>query len=91
MIVGRFRIVNEKGLHARAATQFVKAATQFKAEISVARNGNAAKANGKSVMSLLTLAAPRGTEIEIIANGEDATEALAALGGLVERGFGEVS
>lgn len=83
----RFTICNEKGLHARAATQFVKVASTFRSEVTVFRN--AAVANGKSVMSLLILAAPRGSQIEIETSGEDAGEALTALGQLVELGFGE--
>jgi phosphocarrier protein HPr len=82
-----FTICNEKGLHARAATQFVKVASQFESDVTVLRDG--ARANGKSVMSLLILAAARGSEIEVITSGSDAAEAIEALGALIERGFGE--
>jgi len=82
-----FQICNDKGLHARAATLFVKTASQFQSDIQVFRGST--KANGKSIMSLLILAAPKGSEIEIEASGEDALTAVEALGELVCNGFGE--
>jgi phosphocarrier protein HPr len=80
-------LVNRKGLHARAATQFVKVAAQFNATVKVAHNG--ATADGKSVMRLLILAAPVGSRIDLEVVGDDAEAALAALTTLIERGFGE--
>lgn len=82
-----FQICNDKGLHARAATLFVKQASQFESEIEVFRGDT--KANGKSIMSLLILAAPKGAEIEIQASGHDSQAAVTALGKLVCDGFGE--
>ncbi len=82
-----FTICNEKGLHARAATQFVKTASSYDSQINVYRG--TISANGKSIMSLLILAAPKGSTIEIEATGGDANEAVTALGDLVNRGFGE--
>ncbi|MBI2981073.1 MAG: HPr family phosphocarrier protein [Deltaproteobacteria bacterium] len=82
-----FKIKNELGLHARAAALFVKAASKFRAEISI-RKG-AQKVNGKSIMGLLMLAAGRGTEIQLAANGPDAPQAVEELGGLIENRFGE--
>lgn len=80
-------IVNELGLHARAAALFVKEANKFDSEIIVIKDG--AKADGKSIMSLMMLAAPKGSTLEIIARGDDSTEAINILKSLVENKFGE--
>ncbi len=82
-----FEIVNEKGLHARAATRFVKTAAKFDSTINVYRGDTAA--NGKSIMSLLILAAPRGSTLVVEADGSDAAHAVEALGELIRGGFGE--
>jgi phosphocarrier protein len=81
-------IVNDLGLHARAAAKFVPAAGRFAARIRVARAGR--EMDGKSIMGLLLLAAARGSSITITADGPDESDALAALCALVERGFDEV-
>lgn len=83
----RVRIVNELGLHARPAAAFVKVAGRFKAEISVARDEMVV--NGKSIMGVMTLAAERGSELSIRAEGDDAEAAAAALAELVSNGFHE--
>ena len=80
-------IVNDKGLHARAATVFVKMAAGFQANVTV--NRGATTANGKQIMMLLILAAPKGSTITIQTEGTDAGAAMAALGELVDSGFGE--
>jgi phosphocarrier protein len=80
-------IANQRGLHARAAARFVKTASQFDAEITVARNG--VEVSGLSIMGLMTLAAGPGSEIELQARGVEAAPALAALAALVEGGFDE--
>jgi phosphocarrier protein len=80
-------IINELGLHARAAAMFVKEANKFDCEITVIKDG--IKAEGKSIMSLMMLAAPKGSTLEIIANGSDSEEAINALKALVENKFGE--
>lgn len=80
-------IVNEKGLHARAAAMFVKVAGQFDADISVERNGQSV--SGISIMGLMMLAASRGTTIQIKAAGADAPIAVKALTDLVADGFYE--
>lgn len=84
---GRFEIKNRLGMHARAAAEFVQLANKFDAEIRV-RKGDV-EANGKSIMSILTLAALQGETIEVAASGVDCQEALDALGGLIEGRFGE--
>jgi phosphocarrier protein len=82
-------IANPLGLHARAAARFVHAASAFASRIRV-RSGSR-EMDGKSIMGLLLLAAARGTTITITADGSDEAEAIAALRGLVERGFEDVS
>lgn len=80
-------IVNQRGLHARAAARFVELARKFQAEVTVARDG--AEVSGLSIMGLMMFAAALGSKIEIRAKGIDAAAALAALTGLVEAGFHE--
>jgi phosphocarrier protein len=80
-------VVNQLGMHARAAARFVHLATRFEAQIKVARD--AREMDGKSIMGLLLLAAARGTSLTITAEGADETEAIAALSALVQSGFGE--
>jgi len=82
-------VVNQLGLHARAAARFVHLATKFQAHVRVAR---AAKVmDGKSIMGILLLAAGRGTSLLITAEGDDEEAAVTALAELVESGFGEES
>ena len=80
-------VVNQLGMHARAAARFVHLATKYASQIKVARD--AREMDGKSFMGLLLLAAARGTSITISASGADEAEAIAALSALVESGFGE--
>jgi phosphocarrier protein len=80
-------IKNELGLHARAAAQFVQVANKFGAEITVSKDGE--EVNGKSILSLMMLAAPIGSEIVIKAEGDDAIEVLNMLIELIDNKFGE--
>lgn len=82
-------IRNRLGLHARAAARFVHTATRYTSQIRVARGGRAM--DGKSIMGILLLAAAHGASITISADGPDEAEAVDALCGLVEGGFGEES
>jgi len=82
-----FDILNRLGLHARAAAQLVRLANGFASEIHVIKDGMVV--NGKSIMGVLMLAAPKDTKILIRAFGVDAEEALAAIGELIARKFGE--
>lgn len=84
---GTFEIVNELGLHARAATRLVQLATQFSAEIQLEKDGQTA--NGKSVMGVLLLCGQKGSSVKITASGQDAEQAVEALGGLIRDRFGE--
>ncbi len=80
-------IVNERGLHARAAVKFVKCAARFKAEIVVAKDGTAV--SGRSIMGLLMLAAAPGCTLRISAEGPEAAPAVDALSRLVADKFDE--
>ena len=80
-------VVNELGMHARAAAKFVHQAVRFEARVRVAARGR--EVDGKSIMGLLLLAAARGTSITVKAEGSDEEEAVEALSALVSSGFGE--
>jgi len=80
-------IRNRMGLHARPAAEVVKVAGTFQAEISLGKDG--AWVNGKSIMGVLTLAAERGSEVKVRAEGDDAEEAAEAMVKCLEREFGE--
>jgi phosphocarrier protein len=84
---GIFTIRNNLGLHARAAAQFVKKASEYKSDVWVEKDGN--KVNGKSIMGLLMLACPLGTKLRVMIDGPDAEEAFDDLRRLIEDGFGE--
>ena len=80
-------VANRLGLHARPASLFVRTASRFAAEISVANAGTVG--DGRSVLGLLTLAAGQGTTLEVTASGADAPEALEAIEHLFLTRFGE--
>lgn len=84
---GTFTIVNRLGLHARAAAQLVQTANRFTANVHVEKEGE--EVNGKSIMGILMLAAPKGSSIKITVSGDDADEAYRELAALIEDGFGE--
>lgn len=80
-------IVNELGMHARAAANFVKVANKYSSEIIVEKDG--VSANGKSIMGVMMLAASKGSKIKVIAEGKDAKDSLEALEKLIKDKFGE--
>ena len=80
-------VVNQLGLHARAAARFVHLATRFHSQIRVGRDTKVM--DGKSIMGILLLAAARGTTVTISADGPDERDAVEALAQLVASGFGE--
>ena len=80
-------ISNRLGLHARPAMAFVELAGTFKAAVTVCRDQQAV--DGKSIMQMMMLAATKGTELLVKADGPDAEEACAALKKLVDSGFDE--
>lgn len=82
-----YRIVNKLGLHARPAARLVQTANGYQSEITIEREGQTA--NAKSIMGVLMLAAALGTELRLVAEGDDAEAALDALGAMIQDGFGE--
>jgi phosphocarrier protein len=80
-------VVNQLGMHARAAAKFVHLAARFSANVRVGRDHR--EMDGKSIMGILLLAAARGSTITITAEGADEREAVDALVALVQSGFGE--
>jgi phosphocarrier protein len=80
-------VVNQLGMHARAAAKFVHLAARFQSEVRVKRE--AREMDGKSIMGILLLAAARGSVIVISAEGADERDAVDALSALVASGFGE--
>lgn len=78
---------HEVGLHARPAAVFVLTAAKFSSDIAVSHGERTA--NAKSILTVLTLGAHKGAEIKVVATGDDADEALAALDELVNSNFGE--
>ena len=82
-----FTIRNRLGLHARAAAQLVQTANRFRSDVTVSKDG--VEVNGKSIMGILMLAAAQGSQISVMAQGDDAEQALATIGRLIDDGFGE--
>ena len=82
------KVVNPLGLHARAAAKFVHLASSYAASVRVAKGGR--EMDGKSIMGLLLLSAAQGSTVTISVDGADEDAAIAALCGLVERGFDEL-
>ncbi len=80
-------ICNAKGLHARASAKFVQTASRFKSKITVTKDGQSV--TGTSIMGLMMLAAGRGTELELTAEGDDAHDAMVAICELISNKFGE--
>ncbi len=80
-------IENELGLHARPSALFVKTTNRFKSNIAVEKGGESV--NGKSIMGLMMLAAGKGTKLKIIAEGQDAAEAIAAIEEIFRKKFNE--
>ncbi|MCA9656135.1 MAG: HPr family phosphocarrier protein [Myxococcales bacterium] len=85
---GDLEIVNDLGLHARAASKLVKVANDFNAEVFVGHAGR--EVNGKSILGVLMLACAKGSTISVRCEGPQADEAYAAIGDLVRDGFGEM-
>ena len=81
------KIVNQRGLHARAAAKFVQCAGQFRAEITVSRDGTTVP--GLSIMGLLMLGATPGSTIVVSATGPEADSAVSALSRLIADKFDE--
>ena len=87
MISRDFTISNRLGLHARPSAQLTQTASRFGAEVHIARNGR--RVNAKSIMGVMMLAAGQGSTVTVEAEGEDAEQAVQAIGRLIDEGFGE--
>lgn len=87
MIERPLEIVNERGLHARAAARFVKLVGSFKSKVTVSKDGNTV--SGDSIMGLMMLAAATGSVITLVVDGPDETAAAEAIAALVADGFDE--
>jgi phosphocarrier protein HPr len=86
-LIKTFEIKNKLGMHARVAAKLVQVATKFKSRIFFEKDGQ--EVNGKSLLGILTLACPKGSRLIVRVEGVDATEAMEALGRLIEDKFGE--
>ena len=87
MIQKEFVIKNKLGLHARPAAILVKTMGKFKSDVRISKDGY--EVNGKSIMGVMTLAAEPGSKIQVVIDGEDEKEAMAALEDLIEKRFFE--
>lgn len=87
ILLRELKIVNQLGLHARPAALFVKTASRFESDITVAKDGNTV--SGKSIMGLMTLEAGLGSVLTVTAEGVDAEESLNELQNLVDSKFFE--
>lgn len=83
----KLHIVNQLGLHARAAAKFVNTAKSFACDVQLGRDEKLI--DGKSIMGVMLLAAAKGSELKLVTNGEDELEAAAAIEALVTEKFGE--
>lgn len=87
MIREKVGIINQLGLHARAAAKLVGCAEAFQSSVQLVRDGR--EVDGKSIMSVMMLAASCGTDIELVIEGEDEEQARDALVELINDRFGE--
>lgn len=90
MLEAEIRIINQLGLHARAAAQLVRLAGKFKSRIKLKRTDTNVVADAKSILSVLTLAAAKGIRLKLEVEGTDEREALTAIEKLFADGFGEI-
>lgn len=86
-VEAEFEIINELGLHARAAAKLVRIAGGFRSRVEVGKDGQSADA--KSIMGVLLLCGEKGARVRVRAIGDDADEAVAAIGALIGDRFGE--
>jgi phosphocarrier protein len=80
-------VTNKLGLHARPSALLVRAATKFRSDFYIEKDGT--KVNGKSIMGVMMLAAECGSNLQLIADGVDEDYLLAELTELISGGFGE--
>lgn len=82
-----FEVRNKLGLHARAAAQFVRVSSKYDSDVRIKKDGY--EVDGKSILGVLSLAAIKGTTIEIVTEGDDSQQAFQEISALIECGFGE--
>lgn len=87
MIEKKLTLKNKLGLHARAAAKLVQVAEQYKSDIKILKDS--VEADGKSILGVLLLAAPVGSELIFRVEGEDEEQAIKAIEELIEDKFGE--
>ncbi len=87
LMTKEFLVSNKLGIHARPAAMFVKVANRFACDIFVEKDGE--RVNGKSIMGLMMLAAGPGSKLKVLAEGHDASQALAEIETLLIRKFDE--
>ena len=85
------RVPNPQGVHARPCFQIVQAAIRYRSHIVIENVVDGNSADAKSMVDMLTLNAPCGTELRIIARGDDANEAVGSLEAVIISGFGEMA
>ena len=90
MLETEIKVVNPLGLHARAAAQLVRLAGKFASKIIIKRCDNNLFADAKSILSILTLAAAKGTILKLEVEGKDETQAFEEINTLFANGFGEL-
>ena len=81
------KVRNKLGLHARAAAVFVRISSKFTSDVRLIKDGY--EVNGKSILGVLSLAAIKGSELQVVTSGSDAETALKGIQELIESGFGE--
>ncbi|MCP4487228.1 MAG: HPr family phosphocarrier protein [Gammaproteobacteria bacterium] len=87
MVSQQITIINKLGLHARAASKLVNQASQFESDVYIDKQGN--RVNAKSIMGVMMLAASKGTEVTLEAEGEDEQACLDAIVMLINNRFDE--
>ncbi len=86
-VVREVKVINQYGIHARPAALLVKTASTFRSDVLLEKDG--VEVSAKSIMGLLTMEGHQGAKIRILARGDDAAAAAAALADLFERKFFE--
>ena len=89
MLEEEVKIINPLGLHARAAAQLVRLAGNFQSKIKLTRIDSEVTADAKSILSVLTLAAAKGTTLKLTVEGSDEKEAMKIIKEMIDKGFGE--
>jgi phosphocarrier protein HPr len=90
MLESSVKVINPLGLHARATATLIRLACKFESEITLVRLDKNISADAKSILSVLTLAASKGIELELSVAGTDELDAFEAIVKLFEQGFGEI-